>query len=101
MRADVIDDLANRRNLEPVLAMGAREELSLEEISTLACGHASPLACEKYGEHWLATLLDLLQRGGVGRLERRADDRVVFVFASELPSAEEAWERAWSAARRR
>jgi hypothetical protein len=43
----------------------------------------------------LLTVIDLLQRGGVGSLERRADGQVVFVFADldELPSPEEAWER--------
>jgi hypothetical protein len=98
MRATVIDDLANRHCLAPVLAMSGREELPLSEIHRLACGTASRLTVEQHGEHWLSTLLELLQRGGVGHLERRADDQLVFVFARELPTAEEAWERAWRTA---
>jgi hypothetical protein len=49
---------------------------------------------EEYGVRWLETLIDLLERGGVGRLERREDGRVVFVFADELPTAADAWDRA-------
>jgi hypothetical protein len=56
-----------------------------------------PPVVELHGEHWLPTLLDVLPRGGVGQLERRADG-IVFVFADRLPTPEKAWERAGYAA---
>jgi hypothetical protein len=99
--SSVIDDIANRNLIEPVLSQAAERELSLEWLLELACGQAANNDRERYGRHWLRTLLDLLERGGVGHLERRDREQIVFVFADVPPSAEEAWERAWSAARRR
>jgi hypothetical protein len=91
----IFDDLANRSLLPKVLARAGEGELPLEWLRRLANGSASNVDIEEYGEGWLRSLVDLLERGGIGRLERRADGRIVFVFADELPSADDAWERAF------
>jgi hypothetical protein len=90
----IIDDLANRRHLPEVLALAGEGELPLGRLHRMACGSASRPDVDEFGDYWTRTLVDLLQRGGVGRLERREDGRVVFVFADELPTADDAWERA-------
>jgi hypothetical protein len=92
----IFDDLANQRHLAEVLAMADEGELQLSRLRRMAYGSASPVDIEKHGEGWLLTLVDLLQRAGLGSLERRAGGEVVFVFADldELPSSpEEAWQR--------
>jgi hypothetical protein len=89
----IIDDLANRRDLGEVLAMADEGEIPLWRLRRMAYGSASVVDIERHGEHWLLTLVDLLQRGGIGALERRAGGQVVFVFADSLPTADEAWER--------
>jgi hypothetical protein len=94
----VFDDLANRRHLSEVLALSGKGELGIGRLRRMATGAASSVDIEKHGDYWLLTLVDLLQRGGVGSLERRTDG-VVFVFADldELPSSpEEAWARSQS-----
>jgi hypothetical protein len=96
--SSVIDDIANRRLIAPVLARAEERELSIRWLQELACGHAAKDGRERYGQHWLATPIDLLERGGVGHLERRQRGQIVFVFEDVLPSAKEAWERAWAAA---
>jgi hypothetical protein len=95
-RISACESVAKRKPFETVLAMAAdQEEVSLERLNELASASASAPDREQFGEIWLQSLLDLLERGGVGRLERRSDGRVAFVFASELPSsAEEAWRSA-------
>jgi hypothetical protein len=95
MSSTIFDDVANRRHLPEVLALAGEGELPLEWLRRLANGSASHVDIEEFGEHWLRSLVDLLQRGGVGRLERREDGRLVFVFADELPTADEAWDRAF------
>jgi hypothetical protein len=90
----IIDDLANKRHLPQVLALAGEGELRLERLRRLACGSAAPGDVEEYGDQWTRSLVDLLQRGGIGRLERREDGRIVFVFADELPTARDAWDRA-------
>jgi hypothetical protein len=97
MSSTIIDDVSNRKLLQPVLDMAGEGELRLERLRRLACGSATHADVLEFGDHWTRTLVDLLQRGGVGRLERRADGRVVFVFADELSTADEAWERAFVA----
>jgi hypothetical protein len=92
--SSIIDDLANRRYLPQVLALAGEGELSLERLRRLACGSGAPGDVEEYGDQWTMTLVDLLQRGGIGRLERREDGRIVFVFADELPTAPDTWDRA-------
>jgi hypothetical protein len=63
-------------------------------LQALAYGTANVSDRERYGPYWLAALIDLAQRGGVGELERAEDGSVVFRPALEVPSAEEAWRRA-------
>jgi hypothetical protein len=92
--SSIIDDLANRRHLPQVLALAGEGELPLEHLRRLACGSATRGDVAEYGAHWTRTLVDLLERGKVGQLERREDGRVVFVFADELPTAAAAWDRA-------
>jgi hypothetical protein len=87
------DDLANRKHLTQVLARADEGELPLEWLRRLANGSASNVDIEEFGEHWLRTLIDSLERGGIGRLERRESGAIVFVFSEELPTADEAWER--------
>jgi hypothetical protein len=96
MSTSFIDDLANERHIVDVLEWAADgdEAVPLERLRRLACGNATSRDIEQRGEHWTETLLDLLQRGGIGQLERRQDGRIVFVFADPLPTAAEAWRRA-------
>lgn len=94
--SSIIDDVANMRHLPEVLALAGERELPLGRLRRMACGQASRADVDEYGARWTSTLIDLLERGGVGRLERREDGSVVFVFASELPSADEAWDRAFA-----
>ena len=60
-------------------------------------GTASSLDMQRHSEHWLRSLVDLLERGGIGQLERKSSGEVAFRFADQLPTAEEAWARAWAA----
>ena len=53
--------------------MAAEGEVALGRLETLSCGKASTLDREWHAEHWTLTLLDFLQRGRIGRLERRPD----------------------------
>jgi hypothetical protein len=86
----IVDDVANGVHLEPVLSVAAgRDFVTLSWLREVACGKAEKLAREWHAEYWTETLVDYLQRGGVGRLERRDDGRVVFVFARPLPTAVE------------
>jgi hypothetical protein len=98
MNVSIIDDIANRRHLSEVLALADKGEIEIRWLRRMAYGAASSIDIARHGEWWLRSLLDLLERGGVGSLERRADGQVVFVFADldELPSPEEAWERSQS-----
>jgi hypothetical protein len=95
----IFDDLSNRKHLSQVLAIADEGEISLERLRELAYGTASARDVVVHGEHWLRTLVDLLQRGGIGQLERRADGRIVFVFTGAVPTAEEAWTRCESSSR--
>jgi hypothetical protein len=94
MSSTIIDDVANKQHLPQVLAFAGEGELPLERLRGIACGSATRGDVEEYGDDWTRTLVDLLQRGGIGQLERREDGRIVFVFADELPTADEAWDRA-------
>ena len=96
MTTSFIDDVANWRHIAEVLEWAADgyEVVPIERLRELAHGSATAHDIEQYGEHWTETLLDLLQRGGVGWLERRADGRIVFVLADPLPTAAAAWQRA-------
>jgi hypothetical protein len=93
--SSIIDDVANWRHLAEALALAGEGELPLEQLRRMACGQATRGDVDEYGDHWTRTLVDLLERGGIGRLERRADGSIVFVFADELPTADEAWDRAF------
>jgi hypothetical protein len=96
MNVSIIDDIANRRHLSQVLAMVDEGEIPLWRLCAMVNGTASPTDVERHGEWWLRSLLDLLERGGIGRLERRSSGEVVFVFEDDLPTPEEAWERSQS-----
>jgi hypothetical protein len=91
-----IDDLANSRHLAEVIEWAAAgdEVVPIERLRKLACGTATSHDIEQHGEHWTETLIDLLQRGGVGQLERRADGAIVFAYVQSIPTAAEAWQRA-------
>jgi hypothetical protein len=91
----VIDDLAERDHLG-TLCEWARDghPIPLRRLQELAYGRASMSDREQYGPGWLAALIDLAQRGGVGELERDADGAVVFRPAPEVPSFEDAWRHA-------
>lgn len=80
-----------------MLALADEGELPLERLRRLACGQATRADVDEYGDHWTRTLVDLLQRRGIGRLERRADGSVAFVFVDELPTAVQAWDRTFVA----
>lgn len=56
-----------------MLARAGEWELSLEWLRELASGNASNPELEAHGEHWLATLIELLERGGVGRAAARRE----------------------------
>lgn len=96
MTTSFIDDLANEKHIGTALEWAAAgdEVIPIERLRELACGTAKPYDVAAHGQHWVETLLDLLQRGGVGQLERRADGQIVFGFADPLPTAAEAWQRA-------
>lgn len=96
MSSTIIDDLANRRHLSEVLELAGESEIPLERLRRMACGSASRADIDEHGDHWTRTLVDLLQRGGIGRLERREDGVIMFVFADKLPSADGAWDRAFA-----
>jgi hypothetical protein len=91
----VIDDIAERHNLG-TLCEWARDgrPIPLGRLQALAYGSANASDRERYGPGWLAALIDLAQRGGVGELERGEDGAVVFRPAPEVPTAEDAWRRA-------
>jgi hypothetical protein len=91
----VIDDLASRRDLG-VLCEWAREgrPIPLRRVQVLVNGSANTSDVLRYGPGWLAALLDLAERGGVGTLERGADGAVVFRPAAEVPNFEDAWRQA-------
>jgi hypothetical protein len=66
MSSSIIDDLANRRHLPEVLRPRRERELPLERLWRMACGSATRADVDEYGDHWTKTLVDLLQRGGIG-----------------------------------
>jgi hypothetical protein len=98
MISTIIDDVANWRHLSEVLELAGEGEIPLERLRRMACGSASRADVDAYGDHWTKTLVDLLQRGGIGRLERRGDGVIMFTFVepAELPSADEAWDGAFA-----
>jgi hypothetical protein len=92
--ASFIDDVANGKHLDELLALAAAgRELSLGELERIACGSASPTDREAHGEYWTLTLADFCERAGLGRLERRPTGQVTLVFTTPIPSREEAWRR--------
>ena len=97
MTSTIIDDVANRKHLPEVLALASEGELPLGRLRRLACGTATRATIDELGDRWTMSLVDLLERGGVGRLERRGDGSIVFVFCDELQTAAEAWDRAFAA----
>jgi hypothetical protein len=93
--ATVIDDLAERDHLGTLCEWArAGRPIPLRRLQALAYGSANASDRERYGPGWLAALVDLAQRGGVGTLERSEDGAVVFVSAAEVPIHDEAWQRA-------
>jgi hypothetical protein len=93
--ATVIDDLAERDHLG-TLCEWARDgrPIPLRRLQALAYGSANVSDRERYGPYWLAALIHLAQRGGVGELERGEDGALVFRPASDVPSFEDAWRQA-------
>jgi hypothetical protein len=94
----VIDDIAERGHLRVLIEWAEDGPIALGRLEELACGDASAVVRERYGAHWLSTLIDLAQRGGVGELERDEDGAVVFRPASVVPNFADAWRqaiRAW------
>jgi hypothetical protein len=91
----VIDDLFERNHLE-TLCEWARDgrPIPLQRLRALAYGSANASDRERYGPGWLAALVDLAQRAGVGQLERDEDGAVAFYPMSDVPSFEDAWRRA-------
>jgi hypothetical protein len=85
----IVDDVANRPLLGRVLAMAGEGELSLDWLRELACGKASTVDRARFAEDWTASLVDYLQRGGVGQLTRCGDGRIVFRFAQPVPTVAE------------
>jgi hypothetical protein len=57
--SSVIDDVANRKLLQPVLDMAGGGELPLERLHRLACGSATSMDVEEFGDHWTRTPIDL------------------------------------------
>jgi hypothetical protein len=92
----VIDDLANERHLEPLLALAREGPVPPERIARLVDG-----TDDRYASHMVASLCDLAERGGIGTLERGEDGGLVLVPAPLLPTAAEAWERADATRRER
>ncbi len=91
VRSTFIDDLANSQELGQALALADKQdELSLAELREMACGNASRPDREQHEEHWLETLIEALERAGVGGLERRADGHIVLAFADDPPTVAEA-----------
>jgi hypothetical protein len=91
----VIDDLAERNHLGTLCDWAlAGRPIALRRLQALAYGTANTRDRERYGPGWLAALIDLAQRGGVGHLERSEDGAVVFRPAVDVPSFEDAWRNA-------
>ena len=108
--SDFIDDISNEKHLEVICARAregrpiplsgcGRSRTAPRTGSTSAETHgrkrvrdATPICCTM--QHWLDTLIDLCERGGVGSLEHREDGAIVFVPAARVPDAAEAWRRA-------
>jgi hypothetical protein len=71
-----------------------RVDRSRSRWLAIANGSAHPIDVERFGQHWLDSLVDLAERGSVGSLEHREDGAIVFQPAARVPDADEAWRRA-------
>jgi hypothetical protein len=94
----VIDDLANRNALRLVAAWAEEHPdapMPLEQVRRIACGNASTVDTNYYGEQWTKSLISLVQRSGVGCLERDQDGRLRLRFTQPLPDVEAAWSFAY------
>jgi hypothetical protein len=95
----VIDDLAGRRDLPAVLDWcRAGRSIPVSRLRALVCESAGSVDVARYGEHWLRTLLDMLERAGVGHLARDRFGELALVPADELPTTGAAWQaitRSW------
>jgi hypothetical protein len=91
--SDVIDDLANRALLAEVVALARGGPVPLAQLRRLAVGSAEATLVERHGAHWLDTLVDAAERGGIGHLRRDDRGAVALVPRNPVPTPEAAWER--------
>jgi hypothetical protein len=98
--AHPFDDLANGAFV-PELVEWAREHgptMPLAEVRRIRCARAAPVDADERGDYMAESLVDLVERMGLGRLVREGDGEVVIRLAEPMPSAralEERWHRAY------
>ncbi len=103
MTATGFDDLANGKYLPELVAWVSEHGpvMSLPALRQIRCARAAPLDAAEHGDYWTESLVSLVERMSLGRLEREDDGGLIVRFVSPLPSArqiEVAWDRAFHAA---
>jgi hypothetical protein len=93
--ASFVHDVANRRALPELVELARRGTAIRSPTLRRLAGRPVAPGDERLGEVWLAALLDLSARAGLGRLERDEHGEFMLVPAPNVPrTAEAAWDRA-------
>jgi len=93
----VFDDLAMHQHL-PELVDWARLHVTstvpMRVVRSLVCGRAAVADVERYGDEWVAAMVSLLERSGLGHPWRDDSGVVLIRLVEPLPDAE-AIEAGW------